>query len=330
MTKFFVTLFAIAALCGNAMAQDNVSLPSSSASAGEETQGGSAEDDSTEPLIGFDRDTTYARCRAGDLEACCDDYADCEEQQDRIGQMWTNAHGQTFDQVAAADCRSRRGTWQQDGRCTCAEPNHWFGTSEASEQCCTPNVRRYENHMQSCLDSGGSWSCRGGCRCPIGTQLLDGECEGEAATREEVDQMRNRIPELERQRADIQRQLEAAQADDEAQAGQIAELERQLEATNGELDNLRELLALREEQLRVALGRVPPAPLPGTAEAVAAAAGGTEPGPMEPLPPPEAEEGNWCEENGWACAGIIVGALAGVAGVTVGIVEATRDIPVIQ
>lgn len=336
------TLFVFAALCGNAAAQDNVSQADSNVDTAEETQDDSTitEPTPTEPPTGFDRDATYQTClESNDIATCCGGYADCEEQMNRIGQMWTNAHGQTFDEVAEAECRSRRGTWQ-DGQCNCANPNRWFGTTEAPQQCCVPNVARYERRMHACEDSGGNWTCSGECHCNNpGQLLLDGECVGTATTREEVERMRNRIPELVADMARLEGELSAAQENGEDQTERIAELGRQLEAVNGELNDLRELLALREQQLRDELGRVPPAPpgtthgldeIPGTAEAIAEAAGRSQPGPMEPVPPPEEEEGNWCEENGWACAGIIIGTAAALTGATVGIVEATRDIEVTQ
>ncbi|MFA5129158.1 MAG: hypothetical protein WC445_04365 [Patescibacteria group bacterium] len=279
---------------------------------------------------GYIDQMSLERCRT-DLRQCLEDIATAGADSTALLAALAERMGfSSVDEMLAADCRSRRGTWDGN-QCLCAEPNHWFGSDES---CCVPSTRRYERQMQECRDSGGSFSCRGGCRCPLGTQLMDGECRGEAATREEIDRLRNRIPQLESELGRIQGELDAAHAQGDDQADQIADLENQLAAAREALEELRVLLALREQQLRDALGTVvPPAsPLPGTAEAIAEVAGGSAPNPLAPTTPPpeEDEEGNWCEENGWACAGIIIGALAGVAGVTVGIVEATRDIQVVQ
>jgi hypothetical protein len=92
------------------------------------------------------------------------------------------------------------------------------------------------------------------------------------------------------------------------------------------------------------LGGIPPLPpgipdegdpLSPSPDVLAAATGETERNPLTPTPTPaspedEGEEGNWCESNPWACAGIIIGAAAGLTGAIVGVVEATRDIEVTQ
>lgn len=287
----FVTMFVVfAVLCGNAAAQDDVSMT----------------EDQTPAAL-----PTVEQCLA-DLEACRQDIgAQTASAMDLLIQLAERQGYASVDDMLAADCRSRRGTWSgsgESGQCLCAEPNHWFGTEMHPETCCVPSTRRYENQMHSCLDSGGNFSCRGGCRCPMGTQLLDGECTGEAATREEVDRLRNRIPELEQQIAAMQAELDAARTQNDGQADQIDDLESQLDAARRALDELRTLLALREQQLRDTLGRVPPAPtptapapFPGTAAAVAEAAGGTgHPGPLAPTPPPPEEgeeEGHFCNTS---------------------------------
>jgi hypothetical protein len=191
--------------------------------------------------------------------------------------------------------------------------------------------------------------------------LLDGICVGDTATHDEVEQMRTRLPELESELARLQAERDALQAsldqaqEDLARVGElegeltevvasVEEMEQGLVEMDAELSFLRHLREEYErhiERQAILIGELggippavptssPPAPLPGTAEAVAEAASGTEPGPMAPVPPPEEEDGNWCSENGWACAGIIIAALAGAGGLTVGIVEATRDIEVTQ
>ncbi len=270
---------------------------------------------------------TVEECLA-DLNECREKLgAETGESMDLLLRLAERLGFASVDDMLTSDCRSRRGTWS-NGECTCTSPNSWF--TEESQECCVDNARAYSRRQESCRESGGNWSCRGGCHCPLGTQLLDGRCQGDAATRDEIDRMRNRIPELEADVARVQGELDAAREEGDGQADQISDLEGRLEAAQNALDELRDLLSLREQQLRDALGTVPPAPLPGTAEAIAEVAGGTAPGPLEPTPPPEAEEGNWCTENGWACAGIIIGALAGLGGLTVGIVEATRDIEVTQ
>jgi hypothetical protein len=356
MTKFALMFVVFAALCGNAAAQDNVSLPDPNV--GADTTGGG-----TDPTDqSFDRAAAYQQCldeSHGDVSVCCNGYADCQQAQTNLGsqvdQMFQAGYGQTLDERAAEDCRSRRGTWE-NGQCTCGGSNHWFGSTDAPEQCCTPNVRRYENRMHACQDSGGTWTCRGECRCPNDAQqLVNGVCEGDAMTREEIDRMRTRLPELESELARLQAERDALRTQLDQALGQldevdnladtVGEMEQQLAEMDAELSFLRHLreqyeeFIARQAQTIADLGGIPPLPpgipdedepFPGTAEAVAAAASGTAPGPMAPVPPPEEEEGNWCSENGWACAGIIIAALAGAGGLTVGIVEATRDIEVTQ
>lgn len=249
------------------------------------------------------------------LEACQADLADCQNQlgedSNLLGLLAAN-RGQTVDEMLASDCRSRRGTWQ-DGQCLCAEPNEWF-TAETQE-CCVLNPRAYLRQQSACAESSGTHYCRGGCRCPMGTQLLDGRCVGEAASREEIERLRARLPELETERDRVQTDLEAAQAAGGDQAEHIAQLEEQLVEMDAEISSLRRL---RDEQQRsieqqsamiAALGGVPPAPYT----------------PPEPLPESDGEDegSNWCTRNGWACAGIIVGAIAAVAGATAGVVCAT-------
>jgi hypothetical protein len=309
--KFVTMLVVFAALCGNAAAQTQTGSDANVDISSLLRNGDAAEDQTPAAL------PTVEQCLA-DLEACRQDIgAQTASAMDLLIQLAERQGYASVDDMLAADCRSRRGTWQggqngQGGQCLCAEPNHWFGTEAHPETCCVPSTHRYENQMHDCIDSGGNWSCRGGCRCPMGTHLLDGECTGDAATREEVDRLRNRIPELEAEVSRLQGELEAAQTRGDDLADRIAELERQLAAVNGELDNLRDLLALRETQLRDALGQVPPAPpspstpappapLPGTAAAVAEAAGGTgHPGPLAPTPPPPEEgeeEGHFCNTS---------------------------------
>lgn len=270
------------------------------------------------------------------VDECLADLNECREKlgdqtgdsMDLLLRLAERTGFASIDDMLISDCRSRRGTWS-NGECTCTSPNSWF--TEESEECCVSSVARYERRMRACRESGGNWTCRGECRCPNeGQQLADGVCVGDATSREEIQRMRNRIPELEADVARVQGELETARAQGGAQADQISDLEDQLTAARDALDELRDLLALREQQLRDALGTVP-APLPGTAEAIAAAAGGSEPGPLGPTPPPEAEEG---EETCWAwdreCPWILIGSLVSAGGLGVGIWAATRDIDIQQ
>ena len=167
----------------------------------------------------------------------------------------------------------------------------------------------------------------------MGTQLLDGRCAGEAATREEIERLRTRVPELEANVARLENELDAAHTQSEAQAGRIADLESQLAAANGELSSLRDELARLTAYVQTLGGTpptTPPAPIPGTAGAVADAASGTEPGPLAPIPPPSEEGEESCWEWDQACPWVLICTLIGAAGATVGIVEATRDIHVTQ
>lgn len=251
----------------------------------------------------------------------------------------------SVDEMLAADCRSRRGTWN-GSECLCAEPNHWFGSDES---CCVPSTRRYERQMHECRNSGGNFSCRGGCRCPLGTQLLDGACVGEAATREEIDRLRNRIPELESEVARLQAERDALRGQLDQAIGQldeldniedtVAEMQQQLAEMDAELTFLRHLRDQYERHIeRQALmigelGGVPPLPpgisdeddpLAPTPDILAAAAGGTERNPLAPPPASPEEEGDetWCEANpGW-CTLVILGSTAAAAGLTLGICAA--------
>ena len=268
------------------------------------------------------------QCRSN-LRECIADIG--EQGEDNSTQLVRLAERMGFasvDDMLTSDCRSRRGTWS-NGECLCASPNSWF--TEESQECCTENTRAYSRRQESCRESGGNWSCRGGCRCPMGTQLLDGRCQGEAATRDEIDQMRNHIPELESEIARIQGELDQARTEGDAQADQISNLESQLAAAQNALDELRDLLALREEQLRDALGAVPPAPIPGSAEAIAEVARGSEPGPLEPAPIDEGEdEPHFCNANfGGVLLCYILPAVA-TTGLGVGIWAVTRDIEIHQ
>lgn len=267
-------------------------------------------------------------CRTN-LRQCLDDIGGAgADNTARLSTLAERMGFSSVDDMLASDCRSRRGTWN-GSECLCAEPSEWY-TAE-SQECCTPSVRRYEYRMRACQDSGGSWTCRGECRCPNqGQQLADGICVGDATSREEIERLRGRIPELERQITDAQSALDAAREQGEDQVDQIADLEDQLDAARNALDELRDLLAVRERQLRDALGQVPPAPnplvtppapLPGTAEAIAAAAGGSEPNPLAPTPLPEEgeEEGHFCNRGFGEVLLCYILPAAALAGLGVGI-----------
>jgi hypothetical protein len=99
------------------------------------------------------------------------------------------------DEMFAADCRSRQGTWT-NGRCQCASPDSWYGTDETLRECCVSDVQSHEQRKTVCEESGGDYSCRGGCHCPLGTWLSDGRCVGQAVTREEIEGARWRTNEL--------------------------------------------------------------------------------------------------------------------------------------
>lgn len=269
------------------------------------------------------------QCRSN-LRECIADIG--EQGEDNSTQLVRLAERMGFasvDDMLSSDCRSRRGTWS-NGECTCISPNSWF-TAETQE-CCVSSVARYERRMRACRESGGNWTCRGECRCPNeGQQLADGVCVGDATSREEIQRMRNRIPELESDVARIQGELDAALEEGDDQADQITDLEDQLTAARNALDELRDLLALREQQLRDALGTVPPVPLPGTAEAIAEVAGGSTPGPLEPTPTEEEkEEPHFCNASfGGVLLCYILPAVA-TTGLGVGIWAVTRDIEIHQ
>lgn len=245
----------------------------------------------------------------------------------------------SVDEMLAQDCRSRRGTWQ-DNKCVCAEPSQWF--TPESEECCVPNPRAYGWNKSACDDSGGTYSCRGGCRCPMGTQLLSGHCEGEEATREEVERLRALIPELEAEASRLQGELETARASDEEDAASVAALEDELRAVRNELEWLRTLLAERDSYIRSLGGTPPETPepppgegealtpdeeIPGASEAVAAVAAesmGQEPVRSAELPD---DDKSWCQENSGICALVIIGSTAAAVGLGFGIYEVVRGPP---
>jgi len=156
-------------------------------------------------------------------------------------------------------------------------------------------------------------------------------CGGEAVNRERIQEMRDNIATLTAEAEEAGQQIAALQAErdalqanlDRAQAdlarvgeleGQLAEvvasveeMEQDLVEMDAELSFLRHLreqyeeFIARQAQTIADLGGIPPLPpgipdedepLPGTREAIAAAAGGSQPNPLAPttLPPEEGEE----------------------------------------
>jgi hypothetical protein len=304
--KLFTAILVIAGLFGaNALAQTSEADPSANVSL---------------------PDDPLAECRGDGIEQCCTDLAGCNGLLDGVAAN----RGQTPTELAQSDCRDRRG--DLDGNvCSCNEPNSWFGTTDDPHQCCVPSVARYERRMHACQDSGGSWTCRGECRCPNqGQELRDGVCVGDATTRQEITDLRRirdeEIPERERRIAELQRELDAAHAAGDARDARIADLESQLAAARGELDSLRGQLARLNDYIRSQGGTpplTPPAPLPGTAGAVADAAGGTNSNPLDEVPvgPAETDE-TWCEANpGW-CTLVVIGSGVAAAGLGLGICAA--------
>lgn len=302
--KLFTAIIVIAGLFGaNAQAQidpnANVSLP----------------------------DDPLAECWSNGVEQCCTALDNCT---DLLTGVATN-RGQTPTELAQSDCRDRRG--DLDGNvCNCNEPNSWFGTTDDPHQCCVASVARYERRMRACQDSGGSWTCRGECRCPNqGQELRDGVCVGDATTRQEITELRiirdERVPELEARIRELEAELERARANGEDQAERISALESELSAVRNQLDLLRDALAAQGIAAPPAPPLTsPPAPIPGTAEAVAAAIGPSTPNPVTDTIPPPAEgeetDENWCEANpGW-CALVIIGSTAAATGLGLGICAA--------
>ncbi|MBI5071392.1 hypothetical protein HZB93_00640 [Candidatus Falkowbacteria bacterium] len=260
--------------------------------------------------------------------------------------------------VQGSECACAAGlSWNNESDKVCCTANP--ATYERRRNACEHSGGTYH------CNSRGGW-----CGCPLGMSHPieeDGDvdyssCTGEAVNRERLQAMRDNIATLTAEVEEAGQQIAALQAERDALRAQldqtlsqlaeldnledtVGEMEQRLAEMDAELSFLRHLrdqyeeFIARQAQTIADLGGIPPLPpgipeedepLPGTAAAVAEAAGGSRPGPMEPLPPPEEEEGNWCSENGWACAGIIIGAAAALAGATVGIVEATRDIQVTQ
>lgn len=308
--KLFTAIIVIAGLFGaNAQAQPNEADPNANVSL---------------------PDDPLAECRGDGIEQCCNDLAGCNGLLDGVAAN----RGQTPTELAQSDCRDRRGNL--DGNvCNCNEPNSWFGTTDDPHQCCVPNVARYERRMRACQDSGGSWTCRGECRCPnYGQELRDGVCVGDATTRQEITELRitrdQRVPELEARIRELEAELERARANGEDQAERISALESELSAVRNQLDLLRDALAAQG----IAAPPAPPAaplapaddPLRMNPETAEAAIGPSTPNPVTDTIPPPAEgeetDENWCEANpGW-CALVIIGSTAAATGLGLGICAA--------
>jgi len=121
------------------------------------------------------------------------------------------------------------------------------------------------------------------------------------------------------------KRLSAIQGDD--QADQIEELENLLAAAQRALDDLRDLLAVRERQLTEAIGRPPAVPTPGeipgeTEARVEVARGDTEQNPLAPAPPPEEgeEKPHFCNASFGGVLLCYILPAAALAGLTTGIV----------
>lgn len=299
--KLFTAIIVIVGLFGtNAVAQtdDLVSMPD------------------PDPIDQMSAD----ECRASLRQCLADISAQAAGNTELLNELAQRMGFASADDMLASDCRSRRGTWS-NGECLCASPNSWY--TQESQECCVENTRAYERRQDSCLDSGGSYTCRGGCRCPMGTQLLDGRCTGDAATRQEITELRvirdERVPALESQIADLERQLAAAREAGEDQAERIAELERQLAAAQGELEFLRDALAARGIDAPEQTPEQDPLTIPP--EVVVGAVDPSE-NPMADIPPPAESDETWCEANpGW-CTLVVIGSGVAAAGLGLGICAA--------
>jgi uncharacterized coiled-coil protein SlyX len=320
--KLFTAIIVIAGLFGaNALAQTSEADPNAPVSL--------PDDPGTQPP---------ANCENGNLEQCCTALDDCT---DLLSGVAAN-RSQTPDQIAQGDCQSRNGIWQNSlCECTEADPNrHWFASDESPRECCVTNLRAYERRKNACNSEGdgwerGTWSCRGGCRCPMGTHLLDDRCAGEATTREEIDRLRQQEHDLTLRVQQLTTELTAAHADDGTQANRIADLDSQLAAARRELDLLRDELARLTAYVQSiggtpppappAVPLTPPAPFPGTPGAVADAVGGSENSMTDIVPPPaegEETDESWCEANpGW-CTVVIIGSAMAATGLGFGICAA--------
>jgi uncharacterized small protein (DUF1192 family) len=315
--KLFTAIFVIAGLFGaNAMAQTDPDDPNQLVSAA-----------APDPIDQMSID----ECRNNLHQCLAEASAQAENSTALLTELAERMGFASADEMLASDCHSRRGTWS-NGECLCASPNSWY-TAE-TEECCVENTRAYERRQDSCLDSDGSYSCRGGCRCPMGTQLLDGRCVGDATTREEITELRiirdERVPALEAEIARLQAELDRARAQGDTQAERIAALESELAAVRNQLDLLRDMLAAQgiaappePPPVPPAVPLTPPAPFPGTPGAVIDAVGPPAPNPVIP-PPAEGEETDetWCEANpGW-CTLVVIGSGVAAAGLGLGICAA--------
>jgi hypothetical protein len=88
------------------------------------------------------------------------------------------------DEMLAVDCRDRRGVWS-NGECLCPEPYSWY--AEETRECCVTDPVVYEHRLNLCFDSGGEFSCLGGCLCSPGQELSEDQCAGRPVAVEVVD-----------------------------------------------------------------------------------------------------------------------------------------------
>jgi hypothetical protein len=221
--------------------------------------------------------------------------------------------------------------WDNDNDKTCCTTNP--ATYERRRSACERSGGTYH-----CSSRGGWCGCPLGMSHPIDEDGHTDyrTCSGEAVNRERIQAMRDEIATMAAQAEEAGRQIAALQTEREILQGQLEQaranlalaedLERQLEEIERSLDEMeREFVEMdaelsflrnrrREYERHIErqalmigeLGGIPPAaptpdnePLPGTREAVAAAARDTGSDPLAPTTPPpeEGEETAWCNQG---------------------------------